>query len=111
MHTFVKIQAENSVIEKLSHKKCYSPEFYGYIMDHNFCNTQEISMKFGRYLKEDMSIFNNNKNALIKPNLLLNALKCFGHIFFNIPIYAHSFSPVTIFFLYLGHQNISRLLS
>ena len=50
-YSFVKIQAEISVMEK-----CHSnaPEFYGYIRDHNFCNTQGISMKFGGYLKEDM---------------------------------------------------------
>ena len=54
MHSFVKIHAENSVMKKMSPKKSYTPEFYGYMMDHNFYNTQGISMKFGRYLKEDM---------------------------------------------------------
>ena len=52
--SFVKMQAENSVIKKMSHKKRYTPEFFGYIFDRNFFITQTISMNFGRYLQGDM---------------------------------------------------------
>ena len=55
MHSFVKLHSENSVMKKkTSHKKHYTPEFSGYIMNHNFCSTQGISMKFGRYLTKEM---------------------------------------------------------
>ena len=53
-HSFVKLHAENSVIKKMSHKKRYTPEFFGYIFAHNFFITQSISMKFGRYLQGHM---------------------------------------------------------
>ena len=53
MLNFVKLQAENSVMKEMSHKMRYTPEFFGYILDHNFRRTQGISMKFDRYLKDD----------------------------------------------------------
>ena len=61
MHSFVKMHVENSVMKKMSHKKRYTPEFFGYIMDHNFCSTQGISMKFGRYLTKYMMHLSQQK--------------------------------------------------
>ena len=47
MHSFEKMHAEKSVMKKMSHKKRYIAEFFCYIMDHNFCGSQWISVKFG----------------------------------------------------------------
>ena len=40
MHSFVKMHSENSGMKTMSHKKRYTPEFFGYIMNHNICSTQ-----------------------------------------------------------------------
>lgn len=45
------IQRENAVMRKMSYKKRYTPESFGCIFDNNFLSTQDISMKFGKYLQ------------------------------------------------------------
>ena len=57
----VKMYAEISAMKKMSHKRFYTPDLFGYIMAHNFCSTQGISIKFGRYLTKDIMHLSQQK--------------------------------------------------